>query len=76
MKVCTLKELRMQKDMNLIEASKKIGITHTYLCMLESGLRNPSDKLKIKLAKVYDVAPTTIFLACQSTKCKLQTVNS
>lgn len=72
MKVCTLKELRMRKKMNLLEASKKVGITNTYLCMLESGLRNPSDRMKIKLAEAYNVSPITIFLATQSTKCKIE----
>ena len=55
----TLKEIRNKK---------KIGITKTYLYLIEEGQRNPSDKIKLKMSKAYGVSPTTIFLATQLTK--------
>lgn len=64
----TLKEIRSKKNIGLTDASKKIGITKTYLYLLEEGQRTPSDKIKLKMSKVYGVSPTTIFLASQLTK--------
>lgn len=64
----TLEEIRKKKNLGLTDASKKIGITKTYLYLVEKGQRNPSDTIKIKMSKVYGVSPTTIFLATQLTK--------
>ena len=64
----TLKEIRNKKNIGLTDASKKIGITKTYLYLIEEGQRNPSDKIKLKMSKAYGVSPTTIFLASQLTK--------
>ena len=64
----TLKEIRNKKKIGLTDASKKIGITKTYLYLIEEGQRNPSDKIKLKMSKAYGVSPTTIFLATQLTK--------
>lgn len=64
----TLKEIRSKKNIGLTDASKKIGITKTYLYLIEEGQRTPSDKIKLKMSKVYGVSPTTIFLASQLTK--------
>lgn len=64
----TLKEIRNKKKIGLTDASKKIGITKTYLYLIEEGQRNPSDKIKLKMSKAYGVSPTTIFLASQLTK--------
>lgn len=71
MKATTLKELRQRKKMTLKEASKMLGVTEQYLVMLENGTRNPSDKLKVKLAMLYGVSATNIFLLCNQTKCVL-----
>lgn len=64
----TLEEIRKKKNLGLTDASKKIGITKTYLYLVEKGQRNPSDTIKIKMSKVYGVSPTTIFWATQLTK--------
>jgi DNA-binding XRE family transcriptional regulator len=64
----TLEEIRKKKEIGLTDASKKIGITKTYLYLVEKGQRVPSDKIKMKMAKVYGVSPTTIFLATQLTQ--------
>ena len=64
----TLKEIRNMKKIGLTDASNKIGITNTYLYLIEEGQRTPSDKIKIKMSEVYGVSPTTIFLATQLTK--------
>lgn len=69
MKTLTLKELREKKNITTKEASKKLEISQTYLYLLENGQRNPSDKLKNKMSKLYNVSVTTIFLASQVTKC-------
>lgn len=65
----TLKELRLKNKMTRLEVANKTDTSETYILLLETGQRNPSDKMKEKLAKVYNVKPVTIFLASQQTKC-------
>ena len=72
MRTNTLKDLRLNRNLSLDFVSEKLNITKTYLCLLESGKRNPSDKLKVKFAELYNVSQATIFLACQLTKCKME----
>lgn len=65
----TLKELRIKNRMTRSEVANKTGTSETYILLLETGKRNPSDKMKEKLAEVYNVKPVTIFSASQQTKC-------
>lgn len=69
MKVKTLKELRENKNMTQEELAKEFKITKEYLSMLERGERNPSDKLKIKIAAFFGVSVSYIFLSIKQTKC-------
>lgn len=68
MKIKTLKELRENKKLTQEEVSKEFDITKEYLSMLERGERNPSDKLKEKMASFYKVSVSYIFLAVNETK--------
>ena len=61
MKTKTLKELRESRDMTQEELAKEFSITKEYLSMLERGERNPSDKLKKKMAKFFNVSMAYIF---------------
>lgn len=65
----TIKKLRENTNLTQEQASKILGIQKNYLSMIENGLRNPSDKLKIKMAKLYKTEIGEIFLALQTTKC-------
>lgn len=65
----TLQEMRIKKGLTQQQASKILDINADYLSMLENKNRNPSDKLKKKMAKLYDVSIADIFLAIQLTKC-------
>lgn len=65
----TLKELRIKNKLTRLEVAKKTGTSETYILLIETGKRNPSDKMKEKLANVYNVKPVTIFSASQQTKC-------
>lgn len=69
MKVRTLKELRENKNVTQEEEAKEFKITKEYLSMLERGERNPSDKLKAKMADFFGVSISYIFLAISETKC-------
>ena len=64
-----LKDIRESRNLTQEQASKCLGISITYLSMLENGKRNPSDKLKSKMTKLYQVDIADIFLAINSTKC-------
>lgn len=68
MKQKTLQDLRKDKDLTQEQASKILTITKEYLSMLETGDRNPSDSLKVKMAKLYNCEIGDIFLAINSTK--------
>lgn len=68
MKTKTLKELRESRNMTQEESAREFEITKEYLSMLERGERNPSDKLKEKMANSYNVSMYYIFLACTETK--------
>ena len=59
----TLKELRKKTNLTQEEVAKKVGLTSKFISDMELGRRNPSDKSKEKLAKVYHVSATDIFLA-------------
>lgn len=76
MKTKTLKELRESRGMTQEEASNEFEITKEYLSMLERGERNPSDKLKEKMAKFYNVSMYYIFLTCNETKRLIQKENT
>lgn len=69
MKKKTLKDFREDKKLTQDQASKILLITKEYLSMLENGNRNPSDTLKMKMAKLYSCNVSDIFLAINSTKC-------
>lgn len=53
------------------ELSTKHGvkITDSYYGMIEQGVRNPSLKLAVSIAKIFKVRPENIFLDNKTTKC-------
>jgi DNA-binding XRE family transcriptional regulator len=68
MKNKTLQDLRLAKGLTIEQAAKILEISKQYLSMLENGHRNPSDSLKMKMAKLYDCDIIDIYLAVNSTK--------
>ena len=68
MKTKTLRELRIEKNFTQAQVSKLLDISIRHVSLLENGDRNPSDKTKEKLAKLYNVSVIDIFLACDRTK--------
>ena len=68
-----VKFLRKQKHWSQEDLALESNINKNYICDLENGRRNPSDKTKYKLAKIYKVEPVVIFEACQRTKRSLKT---
>ena len=69
MKKYTLQELRNKNKLTQEIASEHLNIAKEYLSALERGIRNPSDKLKTRMAELYKVSDVEIFLACKETKC-------
>lgn len=72
----TLQDFRIQKGLTQEELAKLTETTKDYISLLERGKRNPSDKMKAKLAKIFDVEIVQIFLAIQRTKCCTKNKNS
>ena len=68
MKKYTLKELREKNNLTQKEVSEKLGVNKNYISMIENGTRNPSDKMKNELAKIYKCTVVDIFLSIQTTK--------
>jgi len=69
MKKKTFKQLREKSNLTQEQASKLLEITKEYLSMIENATRKPSDELKEKMAKLYKVSISDIFLAIKETKC-------
>lgn len=69
MKEYTLKELRIANKLTQEEVAERANITKDYVSMIERGIRNPSDKLKEKLAEIFNTTIIQIFLTVQTTKC-------
>lgn len=65
MKYYTLKEMRIKNRKTQKEVADKIGITVTYLSLMESGKKHPSDSVKKKLAKEYKVQVFDIYKALE-----------
>lgn len=64
-----LKKLREDNGLTQKEVAKELDTTITYISLIENGNRNPSDKIKEKLAKLYKVTINDIFWAIKLTKC-------
>lgn len=65
----TLKTLREDNGLTQKQVAKKLDTTITYISLIENGSRNPSDKMKEKMAKLYGCSIVDIFLAIRLTKC-------
>ena len=58
-----IKSIRQEKEMTLLELSKKSGLSVGYLCHLEKGSRsNPSFEVMEKIAKALDKSIAEVFL--------------
>lgn len=68
MKNISMKELRIKKKKSRTWTAKKVGITLSYLDMIEAGTRRPSDKVKFRFAEAYGCSAVQIFLSCDTTQ--------
>lgn len=75
MKRYTLKELREKNNLTQKEVAEGLKVNKNYISMIENGSRNPSDKMKNKLAKIYKCSIVDIFLSLQTTKCYFKNKN-
>lgn len=67
MKQMTLKELRIKNGYTQEQVANSTDTTVTYISLLENGHKNPSDKMKEKLADLYKCSIEKIFLAIKLT---------
>lgn len=51
-----IKSLREDRRLNQVELSKMLNISNTTLSQYETGQRVPSDEVKIKISKIFDVS--------------------
>ena len=50
-----LKELRIEKGLRLRDVAEAMGLTLRAICNYESGIREPSLEMLVKLCKFFDV---------------------
>jgi transcriptional regulator with XRE-family HTH domain len=50
-----INQLRVEKKLSMRELGEKIGITHSHISKLESGINSPSVELLEKLAQFFDI---------------------
>ncbi len=72
MKNLNIKQLRKKAGYTQKQVAEQTKTSINYISMLENGQRNPSDKMKSKLAELYNCQITDIFLALQTTKCNMK----
>jgi transcriptional regulator with XRE-family HTH domain len=60
--ISRLKQARLEADLTLVEAGKKIGKTHSYISKLESGKYRVNVGVLRQLAKLYG-KPLRFFLS-------------
>ena len=58
-----LRELRHAKGKTQAEVAKAIGVSTSSIAMYESDERMPRDTVKLKIARYYNKAVSTIFFA-------------
>jgi len=56
-----LKQLRSDKEINLVKVSKVIGISANFLSEIERGIKSPSDLLIREIANFYQIDEDIIF---------------
>ncbi|WP_434998240.1 helix-turn-helix domain-containing protein [Pectobacterium brasiliense] len=56
-----IKALRLKNNKNLQEVSDGLGITKTYLSLIENGKKKPSKKIVNKAAVFFSVSENTLF---------------
>ncbi len=61
MKKNNLKEYRLKKGLTQYDAAKMLGVTVTYVSLLERGERTPSFALLKKLAELYGTTIDQLF---------------
>ena len=67
MKECNIQELRQLRGYTQKQVAECTELSTDYISLIECGKRRPSDKVKNKLAKLYNVTEVDIFLAIQRT---------
>lgn len=60
MRARDLRAARLRKDWSQVQAAARLGVSQSYLAMLERGRRPPTPKLALRAAQLYDVAPTAV----------------
>lgn len=63
-----LQQLRLKNKLTQKQVSNEIGVTTEYISQLERGIKNPSDCIKKKLANLYHIDISKIFLAIDQTQ--------
>jgi transcriptional regulator with XRE-family HTH domain len=58
-----LRAARLRKNWTQVDAAARLGVSQPYLAMLEKGQRPLPGKLAVRVARLYDLAPTAVPLS-------------
>lgn len=58
-----MKKIREEKNLSMLDLSRKTGISERYLRFIEKGQRNPSIKTASIIASILNATVDEIFLA-------------
>jgi len=57
----TIKAIRRKRNITQCEFSKQLGMTQSYMSLVENGLKNPSDNMIKKVSDIFDI-PTPVLV--------------
>ena len=60
-KVSPLRHHRLLKEWSLRETGGLVGVSESLMSLFESGHRNPSPEIKVKLARIFGVPVEALF---------------
>lgn len=71
-----IKALRINFGISQSELSGKLKITSNYLCLVETGKRNPSNELILRVAQEFKISKDALEFLCTDIPSELDNSNS
>lgn len=56
-----IEELRLKEGLSQRQLSLNLNVSENYICLVESGKINPSDKIKKRIAEIFGISVGQLF---------------
>jgi transcriptional regulator with XRE-family HTH domain len=63
-----MRQIRLERDMNLQQLAQASGLHWTYLSGIERGLRNPSLKVLVAIAGSFELTPAELLRRAEAVR--------